>query len=241
MGEADHPGPSRRNSNEYAVIANLNSSGKVQLLAALDEYNKKKKVRVGSGYVELKPTALIVQEHHARADAWVDLVAQSRRKKWHLLGAVADEAKRAEGKAGVGVLARTPTCIGRAGKLQVDLSPPESKGRISAVWLDGLVRGGILIVSVYLYDSEGLSNRNVDLLERAGAAITQHGGPWIIGGDFNMTPAELSGVDNIIRRMRGVIVAPNCPTCRAGSGVGRIIDFFIIDHRLHGSVARRCS
>ena len=58
----------------------------------------------------------------------------------------------------------------------------------------------------------------------------------LIGADFNMPPQELSGVEELIRRMRGTVVVPKGSTCKSAQG-GRIIDFIIIDE----SCREQCS
>ena len=45
-----------------------------------------------------------------------------------------------------------------------------------------------MIVSVYLWVTEGLTERNLAILYAAGDAIAAYGGPWIIAGDFNVLP-----------------------------------------------------
>ena len=217
------------------AIACLNSSGRLQLRNSLHEYLGKKSFAPYGKTVKVEVAAVAAQEHHARGTDWVDLQAQAKKIGWTLHGSQAAAANRSEGKAGVCIAARQKVGIGRAGSLPIDLSPRGSEGRLAAAWIDGVVKGGLLFLSLYLFDSEGLSDRNVELLERAGAAVVQHGGPWAIGGDFNMTPGELSGVAYLIRRMRGTIVAPKVPTCRGQDG-GRVIDYFIIDERLRGTV-----
>ena len=32
---------------------------------------------------------------------------------------------------------------------------------------------------------------NMEILEAVGQAVSEHGGPWVVGGDFNMSPDEL--------------------------------------------------
>jgi ribonuclease HI len=102
-------------------------------------------------------------------------------------------------------------------------------------WIDGIVRGGVVLASVYLWHSEGLTDRNLALLYAAGDAVIAHGGPWVLAGDFNMTPEELAVADTWLRRVGGRVFAPALPTCRS-SGGGRAIDFFIVDQRIAHAV-----
>ena len=235
IGEADNPGPGKKEKQRLAAIACLNTSGKVQLRQACNDYMDDKVWEVDGVVRRYRVVALTVQEHHTRGDTYIDLVAQVKRSGWDMSGSEAAPANRAQGKAGVGVLARRPTGIGVPSAMQKDLSPSGAEGRLTAAWIDGILHGGILVLSIYLFESEGLSDRNVNLIEKAGQAVVTHGGPWVIGGDFNLTPAELSGVNHLIRRMRGTVVAPNTPTGRP-SCTGRVIDFFLADERILGAV-----
>ena len=47
------------------------------------------------------------------------------------------------------------------------------------------------MISVYLWEGEGLTDRNRSILYAAGDAIKRHGGPWLIGGDFNTIPSDV--------------------------------------------------
>ena len=47
-------------------------------------------------------------------------------------------------------------------------------------------------MSVYLFHSEGLTCRNKSILDKAGAIALEHGGPWPLAGDFNLTPEQLN-------------------------------------------------
>ena len=46
-------------------------------------------------------------------------------------------------------------------------------------------------MSIYLKDSEGLSETNMLLLEEASVALNSLKGPWVVGGDWNLFPDEL--------------------------------------------------
>ena len=43
-------------------------------------------------------------------------------------------------------------------------------------------------MTIYLKDSEGLSETNVLLLEETVVALNALKGPWIVGGDWNINP-----------------------------------------------------
>ena len=93
------------------------------------------------------------------------------------------------------------------------------------------------MISVYLWDGEGLTDRNRAILFAVGEAIKRHGGPWLIGGDFNTTPGDVvESMKEWLKTIGGKVCATVDITCRSQSG-GRTIDFFIIDDRIsHGVV-----
>ena len=64
------------------------------------------------------------------------------------------------------------------------------------------------MISVYFWHGEGLTDRNMELLGKAADVVLSHGGPWAIGGDFNMEAKELSGASELLRRMRGSLLSP---------------------------------
>ena len=73
----------------------------------------------------------------------------------------------------------------------------------------------MLILSVYLFHSEGLTCRNNSILEKAGGIALENGGPWLLAGDFNMTPDQLSSeAAEWLGRIGGTICSPGLPTCK---------------------------
>ena len=84
--------------------------------------------------------------------------------------------------------------------------------RFKAVWVAGFVRGGIHLCSIYLKDSVGPSETNLNILQEAATFLSCLTGPWIIGGDWNMSPQTLASTrfPNVVH---GMIVAPDLPTC----------------------------
>ena len=67
-------------------------------------------------------------------------------------------------------------------------------------------------MTMYLWHSEGMSRRNMGLLYAAGELISKHGGPWLLGADFNMTPDDLALANEWLLKVGGVIRAPATPT-----------------------------
>ena len=92
------------------------------------------------------------------------------------------------------------------------LSPEADVSRVCVRWLGSVCRGGIHLISVYLRDTEGLSQANLDILHSVAAAISELQGPWLIAGDFNLEPALLRQ-SGWLQLVKGVVHAPPNPTC----------------------------
>ncbi len=94
--------------------------------------------------------------------------------------------------------------------------------RIQLAWTASILRGGLHLGSVWLKDTEGMSPTNLAILDAITEALGRLHGPWVLGGDWNVTPAELtaSGWLNVVD---GIIVATNLPTCN-----GSTYDFFVV-------------
>ena len=86
--------------------------------------------------------------------------------------------------------------------------------RICISWVDAIVRGGVYCVSFWLRDSEGLSAPNMALLDELAHALGSLRGPWIVGGDWNLTPDVLSA-SRWTELVGGTIAAPALPTCNS--------------------------
>ena len=82
-----------------------------------------------------------------------------------------------------------------------------AEGRIAACHVGAVCRGGFHILSVYLWHSEGLTARNLHLLQTLAQVISRLRGPWLLAGDFNITPQELSA-SGWFQLVRGLVHAP---------------------------------
>ena len=59
--------------------------------------------------------------------------------------------------------------------------------------VDCAARGGLNLGSCYLISGLGITAaKNLDLLHCLAGMLERVSGPWIIGGDFNCTPEELT-------------------------------------------------
>ena len=118
--------------------------------------------------------------------------------------------------------------------VSLDLSPHGSEGRAAGLWVQAAMLGGILIVFVYLWHSEGLTSRNRSILDAVLAAVVAHGGPWLIVGDFNCQPSFLAeAMELALKKAGAVILAPDGPThYPGGEGTLAALDFCIADDRI---------
>ena len=111
--------------------------------------------------------------------------------------------------AGVGIAARSAygMTVHELGEI-----PECAEGRIAACHVGAVCKGGFHILSVYLWHSEGLTARNLDLLQTLAQVIYRLRGPWLLAGDFNFTPQELVA-SGWLQLVRGRVCAPQAPTC----------------------------
>ena len=97
-------------------------------------------------------------------------------------------------------------------------------------------RGGVLVAVVYLYDGEGWSDRNVSIMHEVASALVALGQPFVMMGDFNMSPSEF-GQGSFLDSVKGVVLAPDEPTFQATNS-NSIIDFFVISASLACAVTQ---
>ena len=89
---------------------------------------------------------------------------------------------------GTGVAVRSH--IGH-GKPQHFLWHEDLDSRVHISWVGAFCKGGFYLISLYLHHTEGLSRRNLDILQHLAWVIKGLHGPWLIAADWNMTPAML--------------------------------------------------
>ena len=132
--------------------------------------------------------ACLVQETHTAGEATLAAERTAGRAKWQFAINDAVYTDNGSTSAGVGVAVRTHIGLGEDADAQ---APAEWHSRIAIRWMGGYSKGGIHLISTYLWHSEGLSPRNLDLLEVAAKIIRGLRGPWLMGGDFNVAPQIL--------------------------------------------------
>ena len=88
----------------------------------------------------------------------------------------------------------------------------------------------------YMFCGVGVTAKcNLDLLESMAFALSGLTGPWILGGGWNCTPAELEAT-GWVEKVGGVVHAPKAATCN-----GKVYDFFVVaatvSHNVQGTYA----
>eukprot|EP00973_Karenia_brevis_P061213 8511242-Karenia_brevis.AAC.1 len=129
--------------------------------------------------------------------------------------------------AGVGIAVRTHLGHSAADGVHV---PQCAQSRLKVTWMGAFCKGGMHLLTLYLWHSEGPSCRNLDLLQAAAGVIRQLRGPWVIAADWNMCPNTLRGT-GFLELVHGCIQASGQATCN-----DQEYDFFVIDRRLTAAV-----
>ena len=171
--------------------------------------------------------ACMLQEMRVRTANCAQTERSAAHGGWALSVGPAFDTAAGSTSAGVAVAARSHFGLARSPgipAIEVDRS------RIIVRWLGTVCRGGIHLVSVYLYFGEGLSQRNIDLMQSIAGIVGELRGPWILAGDFNLTPEDVRGT-GWLELLNGVLHAPSAPTCN-----GRVIDFFVTSASLASAV-----
>ena len=103
--------------------------------------------------------------------------------------------------------------------------------RLGAAWIGAVQKGGVHFVTVYLKDGEGIGETNQAILTELAAYLGTIRGPWIVAGDWNVTPQQLQAAswDKIVK---GAIKHPKEATCN-----GKVYDFFVVSRSIEASVA----
>ena len=191
----------------------LNSSGRPQLLAAMK--------------VHLNVSVMINQEHHCRGADFADLQYAAKDLGWCLVGAEAFGTAKDGTSAGVAIAARAGARVGMVGR-SFDHSPHTAPGRITAAWINVGPSTGMLLLSIYLYHTEGMSARNRGILQKTIALTRSYGSPWIIAGDFNAPPSfMMQHFGEILEEVDAYILAPSEPTHSSKLGTDHTLDYAI--------------
>ena len=98
-----------------------------------------------------------------------------------------------------------------------------------------------MVMSAYLWHSEGMTSRSIDLILAARAVAKSHGGPWLLLGDFNNQPAAVESALRVALKAAGAaIVATTVPTHYAGGDMTpAVLDYAVVDARVANTTVVR--
>eukprot|EP00971_Amphidinium_carterae_P352078 6492414-Amphidinium_carterae.2 len=169
------------------------------------------------------PHLLAMQEHHLEDKAIPAASLTAARLGVRMLFESAIPAKvRTHAGAAVGAKA----FIGR-----MRLPPPEEeclRGRVCAGKFNIGIPGGITVISIYLTACADVSTTRNEL-----HALLHYvrlvEGPWIVCGDWNLTPQQLRQW-SFAEAAGGEIHHTKHATCKAG--IGRVLDYFLVAREL---------
>jgi hypothetical protein len=122
--------------------------------------------------------AIMGQEHKLQAE-WAGEASSAMARKGWKIGFV-PATTGSGGGSSAGVYIAVPSYVGftfLGGATCWDFSPAESRGRLAAGWANILVKGGVMLMSAYMWCGEGMSQRNRDLLEAMGELICFYKSP----------------------------------------------------------------
>ncbi len=182
----------------------------------------------GSLYRFLKRTVadlVLCQEHHLPPRDIAGASTRLRCMGWQSMWLPAIPGKGGGWSAGVAVLARTPVMI----SLPPAGSDMVHPGRAIAAKVEAPGLRAFLAYSLYLRDGEGMSEENLGILGEVGAHAEAHDGiPFIIGADFQNTPAAVAHM-GFADSAGAAIMATGHPrgTCRMKKASTEI-DFYVV-------------
>ena len=175
-----------------------------------------------------KANAVIMQETRLKSSDEIAAAKRAaKREGWSAHFEPARHTAADRGSGGCGVAVKKGSGISAVSTSDLD---PEAKHRIAAAWVDVVIKGGITIISVYMADSEGLSERNMAVLQEATALVRSLRSPWIMAGDWNMEPSTLNSA-GWVDTTGGVVVAPALVTCNSST-----YHFFVASRELQHAV-----
>ena len=214
--------PSRRAKDNRATVKpfeTVNTTRAAPMLARL---------------AESKSVFLGVQEHHVPEGGLSNMAGKVRNVgyKFCACGAVRT------GNSDSGTSGGAAVCVKASYGVQAlhGISDPEQPwtvvpGRAAGVKVLGMIKGGIVVISLYLHTGEPPNSvENWAILTRVAEILNDCRLPFIICGDFQCTPSELAAT-SWLQIVRGSVCASGEATCITHKSA-REIDFFVLSYGL---------
>ena len=172
----------------------------------------------------------LVQEHHVLPAGMLTATAKVRKLgyKFCAAPAVASGRSDAGSSGGAAVIVRNCYGVKPLHGIQDDAQPwMIYPGRAAGARVLGLIRGGMIFISLYLKTGEKPnSDLNWKILMRVASILNLSQIPFIIGGDFQCGPQELRDTQ-WLEILKGVIVSSGEITCTTATSA-REMDFFVV-------------
>ena len=173
---------------------------------------------------------LTIQEHHLAGRSVLTAAVKMRKLGYKLCAAAAVPSGKSERGTTGGVAIAVKNCYG----IDVIQGLPDPAapwtiypGRAAGVRVQGLIRGGVLVISIYLITGEPPNSEdNWRILSRVGEILAMTKLPFVIGGDFQCSPEELRST-GWLEGIDGTLRAAGKATCTNAHGANEI-DFFVV-------------
>ena len=164
------------------------------------------------------------------------LTATTKMRKlgYKLCAAAAIPSGRSERGTTGGVAIAVKNCFGIDGIPGVpDPAAPWTiyPGRAAGARVHGLIKGGVLVISIYLITGEAPNSEdNWRILSRVGEIIAMVKLPFVIGGDFQCSPEELR-CTGWLEGIEGTLRASGKVTFTSAQGANEI-EYFVVSNGL---------
>ncbi len=174
--------------------------------------------------------AVLIQEARKLAAHKAAAEREAARAGWRTSITAAEATDAGGTTAGLAVAVRRHIGLARLGGATED-DDVEMASRVHVRWMGGVMKGGLHLITAWPHNSEGITERNLDILDRVAQVISSIRGPWVAGADWNMSPATLAAT-GWLDLVDAVAVVPDGCTC-----LESVIDYFVVPRSLLHAVA----
>jgi hypothetical protein len=94
------------------------------------------------------------------------------------------------------------------------------------------------VFAVYFKDGIGLAGETLERRMQLASTARTLKGPWIMVGDWNMTPQQLAE-GGVVDQTGGSVITPKDTIFTCSSGMGRMLDFVVTPRWFCGQVPVR--